>query len=160
MQIDETLPPSHSLIFEYTKAEGHYTDAFTTEAPKGADLTSFIAAFYTSPIFKLERFVLRLSGAVSTDAEAMELAGGTRADYAVWTVEGRAEDEILMKDKSGRTKSWLAVKDNRLWFGSVVVPVKRRGKLTLGPVFDTLVGAHKIYSRILLSAATAKLRRP
>jgi hypothetical protein len=45
-----------------------------------------------------------------------------------------------------------------LRFGSVVVPVPGRGgKLTLGPVFHSLQGAHKIYSRALLAGAVRRL---
>lgn len=159
MQIDETSPPEDSLIHRYTLAEAHYTDAFVTDAPEGADLVAFIAAFYTTPVFKAERFVLRLAGAASTDAEALALAQGTRESFAAWKVEGRSPDDILLMDKSGRTMSWLCVRHGKLWFGSVVVPVRHRGKLTLGPVFQTLLVAHKLYSRVLLSAAAGQLRR-
>lgn len=160
MQIDETTPPETSLIQQYVTAEGHYTDAFLTEAPPEADLARFVTAFYTSMPFKAERLVLRLfAGAKSTDAEARALGAGERDSFAVWTVAARTESEILMRDKSGRTMSWLCVRGGRLWFGSVVIPVMHRGRLTLGPVFYSLLKAHKVYSRVLLSAAAAKLRR-
>lgn len=157
MQIDERTPPGGSLIAPFGGAEAHYTDAFCVEAARAVPLAEFIAAFYTTRIFRLERKVLSLAGAKSTDAEAEALAEGTAARFAVWTVEGRRETEILLGERSGRTKSWLAVDGHTLWFGSVVVPVMHRGKLTLGPVFQTLQVPHKIYSRMLLGAAVQKL---
>ena len=157
MQIDETSPPANSLIHQYSLAEGHYTDAFQADAPPGVGLPELIEAFYTTAVFKAERFVLALGGAKSSDQDARELAKGLRERFAVWTVEDRRDDEILLD--AGRTKSWLMVRDGQLWFGSIIVPVTRRGKLTLGPVFHSLVGAHKVYSRVLLGAAARRLHQ-
>ena len=95
----------------------------------------------------------------STDADVAALASGTADTFAVWTVAGRTGHELLMADRSGRTMSWLMVDADHLRFGSVVVPVAGRGgKLTLGPVFHSLLGAHKVYSRALLSGAARRLR--
>ena len=158
MQIHLDAPPQNSLIAPFAEADGHYTDAFWAEGE--GELQSLVVAFYTSPLFKLERMVLRIfAKAPSQDAEVLALAEGACDRFAVWRVEARNDREILLGDASGRTKSWLAVRDGRIWFGSVVVPVKRRGRLVLGPVFDTLLGAHKVYSRMLLSAAIHRLKR-
>lgn len=153
MQVEEQDAPDGSLITAFSLAEGHYTDAFCIRN-RPATLTELVRAFYGSGLFRLERLVLRLTaGARSTDAELAALADGTGDSFAVWRVEGRNAYEILLVDTSGRTKSWLSVAGGDLWFGSVVVPVERRGKLVLGPVFDSLMGAHKVYSRALLAAA-------
>ena len=154
--------PNGRLISALALAEGHYADAFHVTLPRAVDLTTFVAAFYTTPLFKAERFVLRLfARAPTTDADAVYLAEGLSDQFAVWTVEGRNGTEILLGDKSGRTKSWLCVEpaggETVLWFGSVVVPVMQRGKPTLGPVFDSLLGAHKLYSRMLLAAAAKRI---
>lgn len=159
MDISERDAPHGSLIATYAAAEGHYTDAFAVALPDVA-LPTLIEAFYTTPLFKLERLVLRVFGRVrSTDAQARALAADTAEQFAVWHVEGRREDEILLADKSGRTKSWLSVRDGHVWFGSVVVPVERKGKLVLGPVFDSLLGAHQMYSRALLSGTVQRLQK-
>ena len=158
MQIEEVPPPPQSLIAPFAVAEGHYADAFVTSATQGVAFAEYVEAFYTTRLFKLERLVLSLIGARSTDAEARELAKGLRERFAAWDVAGRGEDEILMRQRGGPTKSWLALREGKLWFGSVVVPVERRGRLTLGPVFHSLVGAHKVYSRLLLSAAVRKVQ--
>jgi hypothetical protein len=47
----------------------------------------------------------------------------------------------------------------RLYFGSAVIPVihKKSGRPTLGFTFRSLLGFHKIYSRVLLYAARLRL---
>ena len=161
-QIYQTDPPPGSLLTPFTTLDGHYTDAFCVHVPTRQYLRDYVSAFYTTRLFKMERLVLTtLARAPSSDADAMALAAGVTDRFAVWEVEGRTDHEILLGDSSGRTKSWLhaAQEDEgtRLWFGSVVVPVERKGRLVLGPVFHTLLGAHKVYSRLLLKAAASNL---
>ena len=161
---EERSVPEDRLISPFKTAQAHYADAFCLEFAGEADLAAFITAFYTTWLFKLERIVLRVfARTASSDAQAQALGQGDTDTFAVWRVEGRAPTEILLGERSGRTKSWLAVEPEgditRLWFGSIVVPVERKGKPTLGPVFDSLLGAHKVYSRLLLMAAAAKLTR-
>lgn len=157
MDIRQTDVPAGSLIAPYATSEGHYTDCFVVAGSDG-DLPAFIEAFYTQPLMRAERVVLRIAArAPSTDAEARALAHGRADRFAVWTVSQRTETEILLADASGRTLSWLSVAAG-LAFGSVVVPVPdRRGRLTLGPVFHSLRGAHKLYSRALLAGAARRL---
>ena len=157
MNIDEVQPPSGSLIAPFVGAEGHYWDAFRIERVE-TTLPAFVSAFYGSPLFRAELLVLRLArGTRASAADVTALAQGESERFAVWGVEARDAGDILLGDESGRTKSWLSVRDGHLWFGSVVVPVERRGKLVLGPVFDSLIGAHKAYSRALLAAAYRRL---
>lgn len=121
-------------------------------------------------MFKLERLILRwFVSRPSTDGEARQLAEGKRDSFAAWTVEARAADQLLLGDFSGRTKSWLMVAaataagapGTRLYFGSAVVPRRSAhpGKTRLGFVFTALLGFHRLYSRILLRSAVARLRR-
>ena len=160
MKIVECPLPDGSLIAPFGVAEGHYADCFEVAVSSPVSLASFIHAFYTQPLFQAERVVLRLAaGARSSDAGARALADGAADKFAVWTVKDRRADEILLAEASGRTMSWLAVAPDALRFGSVVVPVRdRRGRLTLGPVFPSLLGAHKLYSRALLAGATRRVR--
>ena len=161
-QIYQTTPPTGSLIAPFTSLEGYYVDALCVHVPTRQYQRDFVSAFYTTRLFRLERFVLStLARTPTSDADAMALAAGMTDRFAVWTVEARREDEILLADASGRTKSWLHAapegQGTRLWFGSVVVPVMRKGKPTLGPVFHTLEGVHKVYARLLLKAAASNL---
>lgn len=154
--------PANALLRVYADA-GDYTDCFTTGLPRGVMHADFVVAFYNSPLFKLERFVLRLIGKPSVDGDARELAEGRRETYAAWSVERRAPDQILLCDFQGKTRSWLMVEPlgetTRLYFGSAVVkPSERRGgekRMTAG--FQALLGFHQRYSRALLRAARARL---
>ncbi|MEL7125165.1 MAG: hypothetical protein AAGK30_02995 [Pseudomonadota bacterium] len=158
MNIREAPVPEDSLVAQFAQAKGHYVDCFVVDMP--GELSGYITAFYTQPLFKAERLVLQLAARTpSTDADVAALASGKSDRFAVWTVTGRNATELLMTDASGRTMSWLSAGE-RLSFGSVVVPVHdKRGRLTLGPVFQSLLGAHKVYSRALLAGAARRLRR-
>lgn len=161
--IFQTAPPTGSLIAPFQTQDGFYVDAFCVHVPTRQYLRDFVSAFYTTRLFKVERTVLSLlARAPSSDADAMALAAGMTDRFAVWSVEARLDNEILLADRYGRTKSWLHAAEEgqgtRLWFGSVVVPVARAGQPpTLGPVFHTLERAHKFYARALLKAAASNL---
>jgi len=158
--------PPHTLLHKYASLPAAYTDCYTTTLPVLISFADYLFAFYTTPLFKLERLILGLSvRKPSTDAEARALANGLRASFAAWTVEARAEDQILMCDISGRTRSWLLAvpeeRGTRLYFGSAVVPVTdpQTSQASLGPIFNALLGFHKLYSIALLWAASLHLRR-
>lgn len=161
------LPPS-ALLRRY-QDKGAFTDCYFTDVPGVVEHARFVEAFYTTRVFKLERFILRwVISAASSDAEARELAAGTRERFAAWTVEARAADQLLMCDLMGRTRSWLMCAESptagptrtRLYFGSAVVPhrVKASGQRRLNWVFRSLMGFHELYSRVLLRAAVSRLR--
>lgn len=160
MDIQKTDPPEDSLIAAYAQRAGHYTDCFEARVTTPVTLPQFICAFYTQPLFRAERLVLRLlARAPSSDAQVNALADGTGDSLAVWRVAARRENEIVMMQQGGRTCSWLQVAPDVVRFGSVVTPVQGRGgSLTLGPVFHSLKGAHEMYSRALLAGAVRRLR--
>lgn len=159
MQIDEVSIPAGTMLAEYEGREAHYADCFEAPVRTPVALPDYIRAFYTQPLFRAERVVLRFAAkAPSTDADVGALAAGTCDDFAVWRLEARSAHEILLADRGGRTMSWLMVAPDVVRFGSVVVPARdRRGRLTLGPVFHSLLSAHKVYSRALLSGAVRRL---
>lgn len=160
--------PRGALLHAY-RDRGAYTDCYVTEVARAVSRSEYVEAFYTTPVFKLERQILRWFAATpSTDREARQLASGALDSFAAWRVEGRTPDQLLLCDVSGRTRSWLMVEpiehrappgSTRLYFGSAVVPIvsARSGKATLGFTFRALLGFHKLYSRILLRAARARL---
>ncbi len=159
------LPP-RALLARYT-ADNGYTDCFTTALDRPVTLGELVEAFYTSWLFRLERAILAtLFACPSTDAEAAELAAGVRERFAAWTVEARADDQVLLCDLRGRTRSWLMVEATdgnvtRLRFGSAIVAAhpQRRGRAALGAGFRALLGFHRLYSRALLGAAARRLER-
>ena len=159
MKIEEITAPEGTLIAGYAERDGHYTDCFETSVSQPVALADFVRAFYTQPLFRAERLVLRIAARQqSTDTEVEALAQGQAQAFAVWRVEARNDTEVLMADRSGRTLSWLMVTETAVRFGSVVVPVRTTsGKLTLGPVFNSLLKAHVVYSRALLAGAARRV---
>jgi hypothetical protein len=156
--------PVSALLQKYVYP-GAYTDCYFAEVARSVSLPDYIEAFYTTWVFKLERFILTHTvDKPSTDPEAHRLARAELDAFAAWTVEGRAPDQLLMCDFLSRTRSWLMVLPieggTRLYFGSAVVPVRRKsGELALGSTYVSLMGFHKLYSRILLRSARSLLAR-
>lgn len=160
------LPPG-ALLQRYAESGG-YADCYSIALPRAVSQAEFVEAFYTTAVFKIERWILRWAVArPSTDDEAAQLARGERSAFAAWSVEARAADQLLLCDLAGRTRSWLMVQaidrgaSTRLYFGSAVVPVHdaKTGRPRMGPLFNALLGFHKLYSRVLLRAAVRRLSR-
>ncbi|GMU42796.1 MAG: hypothetical protein IT479_02530 [Xanthomonadales bacterium] len=159
--------PERALLQRYRTMPGAYSDCYALDLPRAVALADYVHAFYCTWLFRLERLVLRLAVArPSTDAQAAELGAGTRSDFAAWTVEVRAPQQLLLCDLYGRTRSWLmteALADGgtRCYFGSAVVPRRDPGarEPRLGGGYSALLGLHRLYSRALLAAAAARLRR-
>ena len=159
-----TEVPPHSLLSRYV-GSGAYVDCYDTEVSGAVSHAQFVEAFYSTPLFKLERLLLRLlASRPSTDAEAKQLARGERSSFAAWRVEARAADEVLLS--AGHTRSWLMVgpclvrtSGTRLLFGSAVVhtPSSKSEGSSLGTTFAWLLPFHRVYSRALLLSAKSRL---
>jgi hypothetical protein len=159
--------PGDAILRRYASG-GTYTDCYVAEVARPVSHAEYVAAFYTTPPFKLERRLLAWFVArPSTDAQAEDLALGKRDSFAAWTVEARAHNQVLLCDFQGRTRSWLMSsatsnhQATRLFFGSAVVPIvdRRSGQARMGAAFRALLGFHKLYSRVLLRAAVTRLAR-
>lgn len=164
--IRPTPLPAQSLLAAY-RDRGAYTDCYVTTLDRPLTLAAVVDAFYTTPLFKLERLILAAFARLpSTDLQARQLAIGQLDTFAAWRVEGRQPDQILLADMSGRTRSWLMVAPadgggTRLLFGSAVLPVAdpTTGPRRMGFLFSALLGFHKLYARALLFSARCKLTR-
>lgn len=159
--------PDGALLGRYRR-EGAFTDCYAVDVAGAVSHGRYVTAFYTTPVFKLERLILTWAlSRPSSDSQAEQLAAGTIDSFAAWRVESRAENQLLLADLRGRTRSWLMVAPvatrlstgTRLYFGSAVIPVAGSGpaKPTLGVAFQALLGFHKIYSQLLLHAAKSRL---
>jgi hypothetical protein len=150
---------------------GAYTDGYVIEVDGTVSLPVYIEAFYTTPLFKVERAILKWFVArPSSDSDARRLADGGTEIFAAWRVEARHADQLLLVDFTGRTKSWLMTVPatdagsgtrTRLYFGSAAMPsaIDANGKRKMGAVFQCLLGFHKLYSRCLLSAAASRIQK-
>jgi hypothetical protein len=156
--------PDLALLSRYRERQA-FTDCYIVDIPQPVSLARYVEAFYTTPLFKLERFVLLAVGKPSTDADARLMARGTSDRFAAWTVESRADDQILLCDFMGKTRSWLMcvpqAAGTRLYFGSAVVPkrVSPAGQVSLGSAFRLMLVFHRLYAPALLSAAASRLRK-
>lgn len=162
IKVRRALLPPEALLASYAASDA-YTDCYTIELARRVALADFMYAFYTTPIFKLERWILaRTLGAASSDDDARRLAEGESTTFAAWHVEARQESQALLV--AGRTRSWLMVvplppdagASTALYFGSAVLARPRGG---LGWQFKALLGFHRLYSRILLGLAARRLSR-
>ena len=163
----ESFPlPGETLLGVY-KRSGAYTDCYSTEIAGAVTYAQFITAFFTTPVFKLERLILKLAvSKPSSDAEVNLLAEGETDTFAAWSVENRGENQLLMCDFQGRTRLWLMIEPvesgnrTRLYLGSALVPVKntKTGVSSFGLTFYALNWFHKIYSVVLLLSAKSRLK--
>lgn len=161
ISIQKIPVPADTMLKKYSSVTGSYTDCYVTEIPRAVSLLEFVFAFYTMPLFKLERLVLLTVSKPSTDAQARLVADGKIEKFAAWTVEARTENELLMCDFLSRTRSWFMSKRDgaktQLYFGSAVVPKTGATSLDLG--FRALLGFHQVYSVLLLRSARSSLNR-
>lgn len=159
--------PENALLQTYASRQGCYTDCYYAEVPKHVLLEELIFAFFTTPVFRLERKLLSwFASHPSTTTDVENLASGARDTLAFWKVEVREENQLIMVVANGPIRSWLMVEpfakdqnQTRLYFGSAVLPGmnKKIGEAKMGLLFYFLRGFHKIYSRVLLGLARRSL---
>ena len=158
--------PEHSFLAS-CKDSGAFTDCYTITVPGNLGLAEFIEAFYTTRLFKTERWLLaKILACPSSDNQVRDLAYSAANDFSAWRVEQRSDREILLA--FGQTRSWLYVEPlsetskngetpaTRLYFGSAVFPARTSGKFSF--LFHALGGFHHIYSRCLLTAAVKRIQ--
>lgn len=161
LHVRKTTLPETALLQRYAKDEGFYTDCFSTCVAQKTDLSGLIDAFYNSWLFRLERLILRVtSGQPVTDADVEALARQDKDQFAVWAVEARETDQILLTESLGRTSSWLSVEpfcdgQTRILFGSAIA--LRDRNLLARTVIAALTRFHTLYSYQLLKAAARRL---
>lgn len=160
--------PGNALLHRYANT-GAYTDCFRADVVGHITHAQLVQTFYTTWVFKLERWILSWSvGKPSTDEQALQLARGEIHRFAAWMVEDRCDGQILLTDFVHRTRSWLmcepieinSVAGTRLYFGSAVIPSinKDTGSLELSGGFRALLSFHKLYSVVLLESARRRLK--
>lgn len=169
MSVRSCALPAGAFLRRYDDSVG-YADCFVAESSGLISLGQYVEAFYTTGLFKAERAVLSLSGRPSTDIQANKVAAGSGSTFAAWSVEDRAEDQLLLCDVTARTRSWFMVTPvpdevsdrTLLYFGSAITAVRKdkTGLMTIGPVFKALTSFHILYSRALLAAAKKRIELP
>jgi hypothetical protein len=170
--ITQEAAPEDALLKTYRGGAhperwGRYGDCFSVRVDRAVSIADFVFAFYTSPVFRIERWMLRaFIGARSSDMGARALADGSATTFAAWYVADRSTTQLLMCDRFERTRSWFRVValdagGTLLQFGSAVAAGRDKG--TEGAPqsrgFRVLLGFHVLYSQILLNAAKSSLKK-
>lgn len=146
---------------------GLYQDCFSVPVDRVVSLSEFVFEFYSSPVFRLERWLLGLVlGAKASEADLKAVAAGVSKEFSVWRVADRTVTQLLLCDRFERTRSWLRVLPlgggrTLLQFGSAVAARRNPadGTLKLDTLILSLLWFHALYSRILLWAAYLRIRR-
>ncbi|ORY00779.1 hypothetical protein K493DRAFT_390705 [Basidiobolus meristosporus CBS 931.73] len=182
----------HSLkgpLNNKTAEEQIYLDSFSIQVPQSqlstphstADqdrlLSNYARAFYTSPVFKFERFLLGLfKGSSQTPPEtdkdilSKKFQVGDVVAVETYQVSKRDSNQIefkfsLQKDVIDGS-SWLAVQEPEteggaytFWFGTAIYPAnKELADFESRFKSDNLEARfHKLYSRVLIDMAVKKL---
>lgn len=99
--------PEDSLLDRYRRA-GAYTDCYRASLTRRVSLAEFVEAFYTGRLFKIERLILAvILSKASSDEQAKQLAKAETEHFSAWRVESRTDNQLLLCDVFGHTRSWL-----------------------------------------------------
>lgn len=162
MSVRVSALPAGALLESHARA-GAYTDCYSTALKRHVALSEFMEAFFTTFVFKSERYILaKAMNLPSTDRDAHEIAHGKANQFAAWKVEDREVNQAILA--AGHTRLWLMVQSDELpasegtvlYFGTAIVPNSRG---SIGWQFKLFLSFHKIYSLILLGAAARRLAR-
>lgn len=163
-RIDHIPLPTDAFLARFQSQKGAHTDCYAIAVPRQVDLNSFVATFFDTWVFRLERKLLGLFARKhSTQEDVKALASGASETLALWRLVERNEDQILLAVGNGPIRSWLMREETdvgtKLYFGSALLAATqdRRGHPSIGFFAKALMGFHQLYSRILLSAAARKL---
>lgn len=162
MRVAAAPLPECALLRAYAE-RGARVDCWAVELPQALDLTDYLLGFAHSWLFRLERRLLGWAGWPSSAADVQALAMGSAQQFAVWRVEARVRDQLLMVVQGERIRSWwmverLAAGGTRLLFGSALLPRPGAAPGRGFGLAGVAVGLHHAYARALLAAATKRLR--
>ena len=160
--VKESPLPNDALLQEFVD-RGEYTDCFVTRVQRDIAFADYIESFYTTPLFKAERLILKwVVSRPSSDEEAKLLSRDEIQAFAAWTEHARTDHQLIMMDFREQTCSWFMLArdegDSLLYFGSAVM---RDQETSTGKdmkwTYRCLLGFHRLYSRALLSATARRL---
>lgn len=159
----ETTPLPDGALLEAYERPDCYVDCFSVYCTSAVEHSRWLRAFLDSRVFRLERAVLRtLARADCSEEAAGALVAGQAESFAVWTVEHRTPQELLLRDRSARTRTWWRTQPEahgvRLYFGSALVPKERPEGAGSIDGWRWSIPLHRVYSRCLVSSACARLQ--
>lgn len=159
--------PEGGLLNTYTLKLGCYTDCFWTDVSGQVTLNDLISTFFNTPVLRLERKILGIFGSrPSTNNDVVGLASGSSDTLAIWEVEARDDNQLLLAVGNGPIRTWLMASQagtnenvSRIYFGSAVLPMafSPSGEPKMSRTFHMLLGFHKLYSCLLLWSTKRRL---
>ena len=167
--------PENAIIYKHHKSSHQdvdtYTDCYLVNFDRPVTLAEYVFAFYTKPVFRLERFILKyLADRLSSDHKAKQLSEWAIDEFSARTVADRTPEQLLMRDLKGRTRSWFMIVPQNaaattnstfhFWFGVVPYQKTAMGDPRIGGGFRLLLGFHESYPRVLLYAAKVRPTKP
>src|ERR1700722_12630848 len=99
-RVRQEAAPEDALLMTYRggvhpERWGRYGDSFSVRIDGAVNLADFVFAFYTTPVFRIERWMLRaFIGVPSSDAGARALADGSAASFCAWYVGDRTATQL------------------------------------------------------------------
>lgn len=166
MPVQPIPVPGDSLLAALQAERAGFADAYALRLPRRVGLADFLEAFYTSALFRKERWLLARWGYPSLDTQARALAQGEATRFSAWNLHARRDGELLMLDAHESTGSWFRAQalgdgGTQLCFGSVVFARRfaADGRPRFGLLFHLLLPLHRLYSGALLRAAARGLGR-
>lgn len=165
--VTKSVLPRDVLLARYEDMDRSHTDCYVAECRGHIDLETYIKAFYTGRLFKIERWLIAtIVKHKSSDEQLSDLINGRSQKFSAWTLEARTKDQLLMCDYQKRTRSWFMVEHHagqtRLYFGSAVVQtdyLPEKPERIAPLIFKVLMPFHDLYSRLLLGGALRNLRK-
>jgi hypothetical protein len=112
--VREAALPDASLLRRYADDDG-YADAYAIEVDRLVAFEDYVAAFYSTRLFALERFVLMLVGRSSSTSQVRALVRGERDRFAAWTVEARARKPVAARRRHRSHALVADVRTARRW---------------------------------------------
>ncbi|MGH1576605.1 hypothetical protein [Planktotalea sp.] len=151
--------PKGATLSRYAEIPGAYVDCFKAGVEGDVSLQTFISTFFDTWVFRLERKLLALFARVASRShDVQRLATGESDSLALWSVESRDADQILLAVGGGPIRTWLMrisrEGETHLFFGSAVLPTGKAadGAPQMGGTYRLFLRFHTLYSRLLLKA--------
>ncbi|KAG9413773.1 hypothetical protein AC1031_012994 [Aphanomyces cochlioides] len=151
-----SLRPAN-LIARFLDVPNQYVDVYETTLSRPTTVQELARAFFESPVFQVERRVLKLAGAGEVTDEAIQALNFEPGDaVATFQVVENAPGEILLCWSDKETvngHSWLALTENgtTVLFGSTI----RNDSLFV----RLITPLHCMYAKIVLASARYELEK-
>ena len=115
--------PPGALLAAYEGQPGTYTDCYFIDVAGEPDFERYVAVFFDTWLFRIERSILTAAGkGPATREHVLALATGQADHVATWETEARTEDQLLLTAADGVIRTWLQIAPS----GDAARPTRRK----------------------------------